>query len=280
MATVTRLGADVPSRAPGTALEDPRTARLDPVLARFVRAGKVGPEVAAQATAQARATREGVAAVLSRLGLVPGREWAEAVAEHHGLQLVAAEEFPKEPLLAGEISARFLRHAAVLPVAVEPGRLWLAMADPANTYAQRAVAMASGREVVPVVAALEDLQQAYTRYWDAGSTALQRIVDDLGTEFDVSGGDPDVEHLIGAAQEAPVVRLVNQLSPTRCARARRTSTSSPAATSSGCATASTAGCARWARRRPGWRRRWSRASRSWRSSTSPSGGCRRTGGRG
>ncbi|HEX8375380.1 MAG TPA: GspE/PulE family protein, partial [Geminicoccaceae bacterium] len=184
---------------------------LDPVLARFVRAGKVAPEVAAQATAQAQATREAVAAVLARLGLVAGPEWAQAVAAHHGLELVPAEEFPKEPLLAGEISARFLRHAAVLPVRVEPDRLWLAMADPANTYAQRAVAMASGREVVPVVAALEDLQQAYTRYWDAGSTALQRIVDDLGTEFDVSGLDADVEHLIGAAQEAPVVRLVNQL---------------------------------------------------------------------
>ena len=211
MATVTRLGAGGPARATGTALEDPRTARLDPVLARFVRAGKVAPEVAAQATAQAQATREAVAAVLARLGLVAGPEWAQAVAAHHGLELVPAEEFPKEPLLAGEISARFLRHAAVLPVRVEPDRLWLAMADPANTYAQRAVAMASGREVVPVVAALEDLQQAYTRYWDAGSTALQRIVDDLGTEFDVSGFDADVEHLIGAAQEAPVVRLVNQL---------------------------------------------------------------------
>ncbi|HEX8375083.1 MAG TPA: hypothetical protein VF606_07875, partial [Geminicoccaceae bacterium] len=88
MATVTRLGAGGPARATGTALEDPRTARLDPVLARFVRAGKVAPEVAAQATAQAQATREGVAAVLARLGLVAGGEWAQAVAAHHGLELV------------------------------------------------------------------------------------------------------------------------------------------------------------------------------------------------
>ena len=61
-----------------------------------------------------------------------------------------------------------------------------------------------------MIAALEDLQKAYARFWDAGQSALQRIVDDIGEEL---GGElsADVEHLIGAAQEAPVVRLVNQL---------------------------------------------------------------------
>ena len=84
------------------------------------------------------------------------------------------------------------------------------MADPGNSYAIKAVGLALQRQVVPVIAALEDLQKAYARYWDAGQSALQRIVDDIGEEL---GGElsADVEHLIGAAQEAPVVRLVNQL---------------------------------------------------------------------
>lgn len=216
MATVTRLGTAGPARvgpARGNAkaLVDPRTAGLDPVLAGLVSAGRLGAEVAAGVAAQARAEREGVAAVLARLGLLSGRDWAQAVATHHGLDLVAAEDLPRDPVLPGELQPRFLRHAAVLPVRVDAGRVWLAMADPSNTYAIRAAALATRREVVPVVAALEDLQQAYARYWDAGSSALQRIVDDLGGEFDVSGEGADVEHLIGAASEAPVVRLVNQL---------------------------------------------------------------------
>jgi general secretion pathway protein E len=213
MASVIRLGETAPGRRrPGTMLQDPRTARLDPVLARLVRAGRLKAEVAAEVAAQAEAQREPLAAALARLGLVAGREWAEHVAAEFGLALVAADELPKEPLLpADQLSPRFLRHAAVLPVSAEPGRVVLAMADPGNAYARRAVALATGAEVVPVVAALEDLQQAYARYWDAGQTALQRIVDDLGAEFDVTGEGADLEHLIGAAQEAPVVRLVNQL---------------------------------------------------------------------
>ena len=117
---------------------------------------------------------------------------------------------PREPLLADRISPRFLRHTAVLPVRATEDTVWLAMADPGNSYAIKAVGLAVQRRVVPVIAALEDLQKAYARYWDAGQSALQRIVDDIGE--DLTGElSADVEHLIGAAQEAPVVRLVNQL---------------------------------------------------------------------
>jgi general secretion pathway protein E len=103
-----------------------------------------------------------------------------------------------------------MRHAAILPIRVTDDEVWLAMADPGNTYAAKAVAVATKRQVVTVIAALEDLQRAYARYWEAGQSALQRIVDDIGEDLSPEFAG-DVEHLIGAAQEAPVVRLVNQL---------------------------------------------------------------------
>jgi general secretion pathway protein E len=210
MATVIRLGEHSPGRRPGTALEDARTAQLQPALAGLVRGGRVSIDTALQADEMAKAQNEPLGAVLARLGAVSSQDWAKSVASELGLETVGPDDLPREPLLTDQVSPRFQRHAAVLPVRVEGDRLWLAMADPANAYARRAVALATGLEVHPLVAALEDLQQAYARYWDAGQTALQKIVDDLGTEFDVRG-DGDVEQLIGAAQEAPVVRLVNQL---------------------------------------------------------------------
>ena len=199
-----------PRRQASTALEDPRTRKLDPVLARFVLSGRVSVEAAQRAMAAAQEQRQSLAATVTGLGLTTSQEWAEAVAQHYEIELVTADELPKEPLLAELISPRFLRYTAVLPVRVEEDEICLAMADPGNSYAIRAVTVATGRRVTPVIAALDDLQKAYARYWEAGQSALQRIVDDIGDELgsDVSA---DVEHLIGAAQEAPVVRLVNQL---------------------------------------------------------------------
>ena len=59
--------------------------------------------------------------MVGRLGLVSSRDWAEAVAARFGFELVAADDLPREPLLADQLSLRFLRHASVLPVRV-PGR--------------------------------------------------------------------------------------------------------------------------------------------------------------
>ena len=193
-----------------TALEDPRTRHLDPVLARLVLAGRISADAAVRATTTAQEQRQSLAAAVTSLGLITSRDWAEAVARHYDFELVAADDLPREPLLADLVSPRFLKHTAVLPVRATDDTVWLAMADPGNSYAVKAVGLAVRRRVVPMIVALEDLQKAYSRYWDAGQSALQRIVDDIGE--DLTGElSADVEHLIGAAQEAPVVRLVNQL---------------------------------------------------------------------
>jgi general secretion pathway protein E len=193
-----------------SALEDPRIRQLDPVLARLVLAGRISADAAVRAMAMAQEQRQSLAAMVTSLGLISSQDWAQAVATHYDFELVPGDDLPREPLLADLLSPRFLRHAGVLPVRVTAETVWLAMSDPGNAYAVRAVSVATQRSVVPVIVALEDLQKAYARYWDAGQSALQRIVDDIGEDLGSDMG-ADVEHLIGAAQEAPVVRLVNQL---------------------------------------------------------------------
>ncbi len=199
-----------PARPTSTALEDPRTRQLDPVLARLVMTGRISADAAVRATATALEQRQSLAAAVTGLGLITSQDWAEAVARHYDFEMAGPDDLPRELPLADQISPRFLRHAAVLPIRASEDTVWLAMADPANSYAIKAIGLATQRRVVPMIAALEDLQKAYARYWDAGQSALQRIVDDIGE--DLTGElSADVEHLIGAAQEAPVVRLVNQL---------------------------------------------------------------------
>ena len=181
------------------------------MLARLVLAGRISADAAVRATATAQEQRQSLAAAVTSLGLITSRDWAEAVARHYDFELVGADDMPREPLLAD-------RHLAALPAphrraagarhrGHRSGWPWPIRATATRS---RPSALAVQRRVVPVIAALEDLQKAYARYWDAGQSALQRIVDDIGEDL---GGElsADVEHLIGAAQEAPVVRLVNQL---------------------------------------------------------------------
>ena len=220
----------------------------------MVLAGRISADAALRATVSAQEQRQSLAAAVTSLGLITSRDWAEAVARHYEFELVGGDELPREPLLAESISPRFLRHVAVLPVRATEDTVWLAMADPGNSYAIKAVGQALQRRVVPVIAALEDLQRAFARYWEGGQSALQRIVDDIGEDL-IGELSADVEHLIGAAQEAPVVRLVNQLL-TEALRLHASDTiSSLRVIICAFAIVCTAGCARPERPRPACRPR-------------------------
>jgi general secretion pathway protein E len=186
-----------------------RATASHPGLAILIERGRLGPEAIEQALAQVAATRQPLPVVLAELDLLSGYDWAAAIAERYGLERAGAAEMPESPVLGDTFTARFLRQAWVLPLAVDETTLWLGMADPADEAAIKAVKLAAERNVVPVVVPVEELKEAYARLFDSGSRALQQIVDDLALQ----GLDDaaNVEQLIDLAKEAPVVRLVNQL---------------------------------------------------------------------
>jgi general secretion pathway protein E len=146
-------------------------------------------------------------AVLLQLGLVSERGLAESYATLLGLKLVQFDQYRlDEPLFPDRLAARFLRHAKVVPVALEGDTLVLAAADPLDDFAPAAIAAATGRPVRLEIAVPIELD-----------AALNRLYPDATTEATVeegAGGDKledDTERLKDLASEAPVIRLVNQM---------------------------------------------------------------------
>jgi len=184
---------------------------VKPLLDILVELGKLGPEDRTRVSRLQESSGDAVPALLSKLGLVSGRDQALALSLQHDVPLVGPEAFPAAPLFDGKLSARFLRETRVLPLAEAEDGVVLAMADPGDLYARQAVELATRRPVRPCVAATEDLDDAFARYFESGRTAVERIVDDIGSDPDEGARDPDVEHLRDLAQEAPVIRLVNQI---------------------------------------------------------------------
>ena len=199
------------ARAGSTALEDPRTRQLDPVLARLVLAGRISADAAVRATATAQEQRQSLAAAVTSLGPDHqprlGRGGGHATTTSSWWAPTSCRASRCSPTGSRPASCATPPCCRCAPPTTRSGWPW---PIPATATRSRPSGSPSQRRVVPVIAALEDLQKAYARYWDAGQSALQRIVDDIGE--DLTGElSADVEHLIGAAQEAPVVRLVNQL---------------------------------------------------------------------
>jgi general secretion pathway protein E len=145
--------------------------------------------------------------LLVRLGLVSERDVAEAEADLLDLPLLRSADLPTDaPELPG-ISVRYLKQNLILPIAESNGDLTVVMANPRDEFARRALAMASGKNIVPQVGIASEIENGIEKLLGGGRSAMGQIVENLGT--DDESDLEDVEHLRDLASEAPVIRLVN-----------------------------------------------------------------------
>jgi len=158
--------------------------------------------------AQESDTRDKIGVILLRLGMVSGRDLADALAEQLDLPLAATTDFPELPLMEERLSAKFLRDAQAVPLREDDEELALAIADPTDSFVLSAVQMASGKRVRPFIAAPNEIEAALERLYGGGKSSMGQIVDTIQTR-DEEQDWGDVEHLKDLASEAPVIRLVN-----------------------------------------------------------------------
>lgn len=148
--------------------------------------------------------------ILVKLGLLPERIMAEALAATLALPLVAAEDYPDEPVMGDVVSAKFLKESRLLPLRVTDVALILAMADPLDDFAASALAVATSRAVERRVGIPADIERAHERLYGRGDAGLSHMGEILG-EGGIDEADEDAERLKDLASEAPVIRLVNTL---------------------------------------------------------------------
>src|SRR6185437_14108028 len=175
----------------------------------LVERGKLDPANLERALKlQETESREKIGVILLRLGMVSGRDLADALADQLDLQLTAATDFPELPLLEERLSAKFLRDAQAVPLREDDDELALAVADPTDSFLLSAVQMASGKRVRPYIAAPNEIEAALERLYGGGRSSMGQIVDNIEARPEEEDFG-DVAHLKDLASEAPVIRLVN-----------------------------------------------------------------------
>ncbi|MGI9406699.1 MAG: hypothetical protein ACR2O4_10045, partial [Hyphomicrobiaceae bacterium] len=80
--------------------------------------------------------------------------------ESTGVSAVGQGEWPDDFVGCQSVSVEFLRNHCILPLVVEPDGLHLAMADPSNEFAMKAMRLAAGQTIVPRQASADDILAA------------------------------------------------------------------------------------------------------------------------
>ena len=145
--------------------------------------------------------------LLVRLGLVSERDVAEAEADLLDMELIRTADLPDEVPDLPDLSVRYLKQNLLLPISESNGDLIVVMANPRDEFARKALAMASGKNIIPRVGIASEIENGIEKLLGGGRSAMGQIVESLNPEDE--GDLEDVEHLRDLASEAPVIRLVN-----------------------------------------------------------------------
>ena len=212
-ATETDLTVEIDAAAPSeqwTGVTGPSRRGSSPRFLTdvIVDLGLVAREQVESAIETSRGTGTMPERVLLDSGALTQDGLTRALAERYGFDHLDLGVFSVDMNAANLVSSTAAKRYQAVPVAfAEEGTLLLAMADPSNVLAVDDIAIMTGYEVRVAVAPPEDIANLISR--------LDRL-DDVVSEHDgqieeQEQGDAEVVDLRETADDAPVVKLVNQI---------------------------------------------------------------------
>ena len=177
--------------------------------ALLVEQGKVSEQDLQRALQIQSVSGGNITQVLTRLGMVSENNVATLLSEYLGYPLVKSEDFPEEPVMEEQLPVKFLRQFQLLPLSDEGAQLRVAMADPQDEYAIKAMKMAVDRGIDIQLALSSDIESALERLYGSGRSQMDQIVEGVDGETVLAEDAEDVDRLRDMASDAPVIRLVN-----------------------------------------------------------------------
>jgi type IV pilus assembly protein PilB len=154
---------------------------------------------------------------LMKLGFVRDDEITQVLSRQYGVPSINLKYYEVEPnvikLIPQETAVRY----QVVPLSRVGATLTIAMTDPTNVFAMDDIKFMTGFNVEPVVASESDINEAIQKFYGdvASGEELSKVMKDLTADdeadLEISAEEDqiDAEALERAAEEAPIIKLVN-----------------------------------------------------------------------
>ncbi len=181
-----------------------KTKQLGQIL---LEQGLLTQEQLEHALEEHRRTPRSLGRTLIDLGYIKERDLVRALAEQVGLEFVDLTETKVDPMIASLLPEPLCRRYRALPIGERDGKLLVAMSDPANVYALDDIRTLTGRDVQPVVATANDIEQAIQKFSAMGEQ-VEALASEAAERLETEGDLSEVE---AAVEDAPIVKLVNAI---------------------------------------------------------------------
>ena len=141
-------------------------------------------------------------------GLLTERQLLEVMAEQLHLPFLELDGLTIDESALQSLPSKIVYRNRLLPISRENGTLKVATSDAFDLYALDDVRMMTGLDIQPVLALREEIEKHIKNHYGLGGDTLDELAADDGVE--VAGVEGDENDLLEMAQEASVIKLVNE----------------------------------------------------------------------
>ncbi len=164
----------------------------------------------AQEEQQKSGARIGTA--LIKTGAIEESKLTDFLSKQYGVPAINLKDFDIDPEIIKLVPKDVAQKHLVIPVNRAGPSLIVAMCDPSNIYAVDDLKFLTSYNIEPVVASEPSVREAIERYYAEKGPSLEEIVGEVAdgeVEVATDETDQNIEEATKAADDAPVIKLVN-----------------------------------------------------------------------
>jgi len=149
--------------------------------------------------------------ILVELGMAKEEQILPILSQQLGIPYRVVKELDIPPSVIEKVPAKFVSHYKLLPVTFEGNVLSLVVTDPLDVQMLDDLRILLGCEVKAILGGERDILEAIRKYYGLGAGTLEAMMDLGRKEKKLSGEKVIAENIADLAEDASVVKFVNQI---------------------------------------------------------------------
>ena len=177
----------------------------------LVQKGKISSDQLEAARAAQGSTDEPIEKALVRLGFIGEQAVLEIMGEQLSLPVVDLTAINIDPELLKMVPAKLVHRYGFIPIGQKNGTITVATSNPHDLYAFDELRMLTRRRIEMALAPEAEISRLIKQFYGVGGSTIEEMVaDEDGVEV-ISDSIDESGDIIEMAQEATVVKLVNEI---------------------------------------------------------------------
>lgn len=145
-------------------------------------------------------------------GIIKEEHVLAALADEFGMDLVDLTNVTVDPATLQAMPLKLVHRRSLMPISRDNGTLVVATGDPFDVYALDELQTLTGLNIQPVLASPREIARLIKQHFGVGGETVTQMVADRADDVELLEGiEADDSELAKQAQEASVVKLVNEI---------------------------------------------------------------------